>query len=278
MKNLLRRLFYRLTPKGRILVRRMIYWPLDVWDQITRKRQSMVPPRGMIYTGSGDFIAQGVQFREYFQEYAGLHPGSKVLDIGSGIGRMAVPLTDILEAEKGGFYEGFDVVRSGVDWCNENIHSRFPHFSFRYVPLKNDLYRADGETAEDFRFPYPDQHFDLVILTSVFTHMLPDEVDHYFREIYRVLSPGGKVFATFFVWDNDETTIYSSNFAFPHDRGNYRLMDEKVKSANVAFNKDWLYKSINETGLRIEHELYGNWCDRPGNLPVDFQDILILSR
>ena len=29
-------------------------------------------------------------------------------------------------------------------------------------------------SAADFRFPYADEDFDLVVLTSVFTHMLPD--------------------------------------------------------------------------------------------------------
>ena len=278
MKNLLRRLFYRLTPKGRIIVRRIIFWPLDLWERFIGKRDPLVPPRGMIYTGSGNFIEQGNRFREHFENFAGLHPGSRILDIGSGIGRMAVPLTQVLNPEIGGFYEGFDVVKAGVDWCNRQINTRFPYFNFKYIPLKNDLYRGDGQQAEQFEFPYPDDHFDLVILTSVFTHMIPDEVEHYLNEISRVLGSGGKVFATFFIWDDDPSTTYSPSFAFPYDYGHYRLMDDKVKAANVAYRKTWLSQKIENSGMKIHDELLGDWCKRLGVKSVDFQDILILTK
>ena len=51
-----------------------------------------------------------------FIDLGGLKPEHRVLDIGSGIGRVAIPLTEYLN-EKGS-YEGFDVVELGVNWCN----------------------------------------------------------------------------------------------------------------------------------------------------------------
>lgn len=41
------------------------------------------------------------------------------MDIGSGIGRTAVPLTKFLNPDAR--YEGFDVVKKGVKWCNAKI-------------------------------------------------------------------------------------------------------------------------------------------------------------
>ena len=51
--------------------------------------------------------------------------------------------------------------------------------------------RAETKASE-YTFPYEDGEFDVVVLTSVFTHMLPDDVAHYLDEIARVLKPGGR--------------------------------------------------------------------------------------
>jgi SAM-dependent methyltransferase len=264
-------------------VRRLVYAPLDLWDFLTGRRAPLTPPRGMIYTGSGDFVRQGRQFLEYFIEYGGLQPHHAVLDVGSGIGRMAVPLTQYLDATAR--YEGFDVVQSGVKWCSRHISRHYPHFRFRYIPLKNDLYTAGGEEASDFAFPYAADSFDLVILTSVFTHMLPDQVAHYLAEIQRVLRPGGRVFATFFLITCDNEAAAGSAgrpFSFPHDHGHYRLMSERVRSANVAYREDYLREVVRRTGtsggLRIREVHYGSWCGRSPSESLDFQDVVILEK
>lgn len=88
-------------------------------------------------------------------------------------------------------------MEQGVDWCRKNITPRFPNFNFKQVSLANDLYRESGDAAVDFVFPYADQLFDLAIATSVFTHMLPPEVQNYVAETYRTLKPGGHAYFTF---------------------------------------------------------------------------------
>ncbi len=75
-------------------------------------------------------------------------------------------------------------------------------FRFTHVDLANDTYNPNGQaTAASFRFPSDDATFDLVIATSVFTHLLPDEMGNYLGEIGRVLAPGGRLFSTWFVVD-----------------------------------------------------------------------------
>ncbi|QLK35236.1 hypothetical protein H0H25_02560 [Flavobacterium psychrophilum] len=49
---------------------------------------------------------------------------------------MAIPFTNYLSTT--GKYEGFDIVKIGIDWCTKNISSRFPNFNFKLIPLKND--------------------------------------------------------------------------------------------------------------------------------------------
>lgn len=275
----LRKLFYTLPPAWRFLARRLYYLPADLYEGLSGQRDPMTPPRGLIYTGSGDFRAQGEKMRKYLIELAGLQPRHRVLDVGSGIGRIAVPLTEYLGEE--GSYEGFDVVEVGVRWCEKTITRRFPNFRFKYVDLDNDLYRSGGDNAAAFRFPYPDGDFDLVILTSVFTHMLPNEVANYLGEISRVLKPGGRCFATFFLWNEEAARLSRGNphFSFPYDHGYYRLMDEQVQAANVAYEEGRLRQEMIEAaGLEVEQAHYGYWAGREKEGCRDFQDILVLYK
>ncbi len=288
MLSFIRKIYYTLPPQYRFVARRLAYFPIDVWTSLTGQREPMTPPRGMIYTGSGDFVKAGNWWRNFFIKQAGLQPSHRVLDVGSGIGRIARGLTFLTQytdsssgTHVGGTYDGFDAIKLGVDWCTKNISSQHPHFRFQYVPLENDLYRNDGQNAAQFTFPYPDGAFDFVILTSVFTHMLPDEVVRYLSEIQRVMCDSGVCVATFFILNEETRQILKSkaDFHFPFDYGHYALMDDQVKAANVAFDTTFLEKTIAQNGLKIEKKIDGFW--RVGHRVSDvqdFQDVLILKK
>src|SRR5436853_5461052 len=130
--------------------------------------EEMVPPAEMIYTGDGDFLGIGREFLEYFIKLGNLRPSDRVLDVGAGLGRMAIPLTQYLS--KRGRYEGFDAVKLGVEWCQERISRTYPNFRFRFADIHNTCYNPEGQIkAQDFKFPYADGSFDFVFLASVFT-------------------------------------------------------------------------------------------------------------
>lgn len=275
MLKSIRNLYYRLSVKQRFWVRKLIHMPADLF----RDRNSLVPPKGLIYTGSGDFIKIGNSFFEYFKNNGAITPEDSVLDIGSGVGRIAIPFTKFLN--KKGKYEGFDVVEKGVNWCIKNISSKYPNFSFKYISLKNDLYNTEAKkNAENFVFPYKSNQFDFIFLISVFTHMLPDDLDNYLNEIVRVLKPEKKCIATFFILDNVSSKLMkNSEKNFKYNYGHYSLMNEKVKEANVAFEKEYLVNLIESKGLVIEQFHKGNWSGRE-HTDVSFstQDILTLKK
>jgi len=149
------------------------------------------PPKEMNFVGDGDFDAVGREFVRYFTEFAGLKPHHRVLDVGCGIGRMARPLASFLD--RCGSYEGFDIVRVGIDWCRQNITPLCPNVRFRMADVFNPGYNPTGAfDAGEYVFPYKSQSFDFVFLTSVFTHMLPAGVENYLREIARVLKSAGR--------------------------------------------------------------------------------------
>ena len=274
--NLFRKLYYVLSPDLRLKARKMYYAPSDIIQKVTRKKGEIVPPRGMIFTGSGDFLDSGKRYVKIFEKYGGLKPNHNVLDIGSGIGRMAIPLMPFLD--KTAKYEGFDVMKVGVDWCQKNISTITPNFNFTHVPLKNDLYTNDGDDSEDFQFPYDDNSFDFCFLTSVFTHMTDKQVENYLSEIHRVLKPQGRCLATFFILNEKAKHDSNAEFLFPYDYGHYRLMDDKVKSANVAYNQDYLEAFANKIDLKIEAFHFGFWSHQRKKEALDFQDIVVFEK
>ncbi|AXT50899.1 class I SAM-dependent methyltransferase [Aquimarina sp. BL5] len=273
---LLRNLYYKLTPGQRLFARRLVYFPIDLF----RKRSDMEPPKGKIFVGSGDFISHGKNTLELFKQHGGLLPDHNVLDIGSGIGRMAVPLTSYLD--KTSRYEGFDIVKDGVDWCKKNITSKFSNFNFTHVDLKNDLYNLNTEKkASSYIFPYQNDSFNFVFLTSVFTHMMPDDMDHYLSEINRVLKNNGTCFATFFIYDQNSPEKYTNKgitFTFEKEK-DFSLYNTNVKEANICFKKEYLYNTIRKKKFSVENFIQGWWIDGiKKESATDYQDILILKK
>jgi SAM-dependent methyltransferase len=266
----IRKIYYALPVQLRFLCRRLLYWPLDLLTHTNRKKK-ILPPAGLLFIGSGDFELTGNRFAQRLKEYAHLHAGSRVLDIGCGIGRLARPLTDILQPP--GIYKGFDVVKTGIDWCNKNIAVRYPHFEFAHVSLSNDLYNNQGENAAEFTFPYTNNSFTVVAAISVYTHLLPHETKQYLAESARVMESGGIAFFTFFI--HDEQTQLPRNFDFPVKREGYALMDERVSRANVLYNRSFLFEMIAQQGLEIKEWVRGRWIDPLGS---DLQDTLVLTK
>jgi len=101
---------------------RAAYVLLDASDLLPGRREETVPPRGLVYVGSGDFRAIGDEFLHYAVRLGGLTASDRVLDIGCGLGRIARPLTAYLDATAS--YEGFDPVPQAIAWCRRHFTAR----------------------------------------------------------------------------------------------------------------------------------------------------------
>jgi SAM-dependent methyltransferase len=249
---------------------------LDVFDRVMGRRDPLLPPRTLITDDYSDYDRIGREFREIFIRIGGLRPEHSVLDVGCGPGRMAVPLTKYLSSD--GRYDGFDMVADEVAWCRRNITPRFPNFRFTLVDVYNERYNPGGAVSpSEFRFPYEDGAFDFAFLTSVFTHMLAPEVEHYLGELRRVLRPSGRCLVTGFLLNRESRALIASGksrYAFPHQAGPARVDDTESPEAAVAYPEDWLTATSRERGLRIESTHPGAWCGRKSSL--SWQDIAIL--
>lgn len=234
---------------------------------------NLIPPQELIdYVGGGDFQAIGNAILQHLIDLGGLRPTERVLDVACGCGRLAVPLTRYLVDE--GSYEGFDIHQQSIRWCVENISNNFGNFKFQVANIYNKRYNPEGEIqASDYRFPYKDESFDLVFFTSLFTHLLPNDLQHYLTEIQRVLKVGGRCLGTAFLLNSESLKLLeeSSNIGieaghqltFNYNYGIYCVSDPNVPEAAVAYDENFMFDCYKELGLSIVEPVnYGTWCGR----------------
>ena len=214
--------------------------------------------------GGGDYAESARMLLDFFIRHADLKPHERVLDVGCGVGRAAWGLAGYLNAQ--GSYHGFDIFPPGVDWCRENLAPRLPNFEFRTVDVFSGVYNPTASaSAESFRFPYADASFDLVLLVSVFTHMLPADMAGYLAEIARVLAPGGRMFATYYLMNDAVRRLrrtVGSNPDFTRRYGRFWGADPASKEAAVAYEESLVRAMLAREGLGLATLLPGRWCGR----------------
>jgi ubiquinone/menaquinone biosynthesis C-methylase UbiE len=258
-------------------VARYLRWmPADLGR---RDRGTLMPPRRLSFVGRGDFERTGREYLSHFIELGGLRPGDRVLDMGCGIGRMAIPLMDYLDEH--GSYAGFDVGRAMIRWCRREITARRSDFEFSWAPVYNQKYNPFGTiSAAEFRFPYDDGCFDFIFATSLFTHLVRAETEHYLRETARVLRPGGTCLLTFFLLDEHaegEMAACRASFDFRHPIEGGFTTDPGQPEEAIAFRAEDLRAMLADLGLEVQEPIrFGLWSNHPGG-PAG-QDIVIAKR
>ncbi|GMV82280.1 MAG: hypothetical protein AMXMBFR7_34640 [Planctomycetota bacterium] len=277
----MRQLARKLIPAAYRAWLRGMYWNLrDCCERNLGLRDYLMPPQALIdRITQGDFRTVGREFAKHFVELGGLQPHHKVLDVGSGLGRMAAPLTSYLNSP--GEYWGLEITKDFVDWCKSNITPRHSNFHFIHIDIYNASYNPKGkEKASALRFPFENNTFDFIILSSVFTHLLAPEVKNYLAQISRVLKPGGTAFITYFILNEESERLQSGassmfNFKYPTEGGMYAI--QSMPEAAIAFSESNVRSWALQAGLElIEPIHFGNWCGR--DKFVSAQDIVIFRK
>lgn len=255
-------------------LQRLLGGTADLLDRVRGTRDPELPPRRLqVAVGGGDYRSIGDEYRRLLVELGGLEPHHDVLDVGCGSGRIAFALTGWLE----GRYEGFDVVPEAIDWCTGAIGARHPNFRFQLADIRSERYNPAGaHEAADYRFPYEDGSFDFAFLTSIFTHLQRPAVDNYVGELARVLRPGGRCLATYFLMNEEAVGLMGGHGQFGYDQGEQLVVDERVPERAVAFREEDVRALHERHGLPVESVHLGSWCGRERY--TSFQDITISVR
>lgn len=240
-------------------------------------KKDRIPPQRFNYVGGVEFVKIGKLYFDNIINFCGVKESDKILDIGSGIGRVATHFLDYLNNESR--YEGFEIVERGVKWCNQKLAKQSPVFRFQHANIYNKEYNKNGTIeATEFVFPYIAGFFDFAFAASVFTHILPDAASHYLNEIYRVLKPGGRVFISCFLLNQDSKTYMSSSeFSFKLIDKRYGVMIIENPEAAIAYEESFFRELFKAANLSIKGAIhYGTWCNRKGE--IHGQDIIIAEK
>jgi SAM-dependent methyltransferase len=263
---------------------------LDARDALKGERDPLVPPRRLGMPSQGPAVGARI-VEQLLIGAAGLKPDERVVDIGCGAGRVAANLTTYLQPPEGG-YEGFDVSERAIKWAHTQITPRHPNFRFQLVDVRNDEYSPGaGGDAASFRFPFRDDEFDLALATSLYTHMFPFQIDNYLRETARVLKPGGRSVATFFLLNERTQKRIEQGVTLPLGSGGgrlelsgdlddghggrYRTRDPRRPEARIVLHEEDVLGLYEASDLEIKEVRYGRWSGEPSEGNGVGQDVVI---
>ena len=242
----------------------------SIVDRCWALSDAELPPLGFIKIVGSDSthhfkVAMCSHFSEFMQRFD-LGTDARILDIGCGCGRIAIPFAMHLSD---GHYYGIDVWGDGIDWCKRNVSAGKGNFSFHLIDSENNYYFDDFDAAKRNKYALDfigDQEIDFSFALSVFTHLTRTDSQSYLNELGRTLKKGGAAYVTAFIIDE---------FFFQHvaQTGEHRTVKEVDPGSYQAYHgqdffagftrKIW-NEMLGEAGLRVlSHEL-GSWANKPG--------------
>jgi SAM-dependent methyltransferase len=222
-------------------------------------RQPIPPLRLMVRVGVGNniifphyqYLTLSVAVWLYFFRKGFATLDSRIVEIGSGVGRSVVALRDFSDegGEKfHGSYHGFDIDPEMVRWCQE--HFPADNFRFTLLDMHSTIYNPRGSLGNRPHLDVADNSVDLVYSFSLFTHLLEEEVRHYISESFRILRPCGVMSMTFFCLDDlEQMQLLGGRWTFSHRIGSAYVQDKAFPESAVAYRKAWILELARSFGF-----------------------------
>jgi ubiquinone/menaquinone biosynthesis C-methylase UbiE len=131
--------------------------------------------------------------------------GKKILEVGFGTGLAFPNLHDMYKE-----IHGIDLTAD-----IEAVQSVF-------APMNIPLFLEKGDVQN---MPYPNNTFDTVLLVSILEHLKPLELEHAFKEVNRVLKPGGQM-------------VYGTPVEKPFMVFMFRLLGHDIRDEHFSTEKE----------------------------------------
>jgi len=179
-----------------------------------------IPPRLLITQVAGEpdwrgFLKNGIDNVDSLFAFAGeagidLAAAARILDFGCGCGRV---IRHFPRRTRAALY-GVDYNDKLIKWCANNLEGTF---------VRNHLYPP---------LEFPDAHFDVIYLLSVFTHLRRGTQIDWIREFARITRPGGTVLVTFHDEDHPAlATIQGGRMAL--ERDGFFIANDSSEGSNL---------------------------------------------
>ena len=254
--------------------------PIDALARTITQRSDYPPLHLRRYVGPlRTFEMSGAEFLVYLKLLCGIRPEHSILDIGCGSGLVAIQLLDYVR--RPGRYVGIDIHKPSIRWCQRHLTRRNDAFEFIAIDVANGQYNPKAPTrADQYALPFPNGSFDLVVVKSVFTHMKPEEVDNYFKEIARVMSAAGQCLATFFLLHDRQHELAAqgrNQLDFAYGNRIWRYVYRSSPESAIGYDRAYIMELMDKHGLMLRQPIYwGTWSGIADGLC--FQDMAVICK
>jgi SAM-dependent methyltransferase/tetratricopeptide (TPR) repeat protein len=235
-------------------------------QKVMTSHRIVVPENAALIGGTKEnFLDVGCDILRALCSTTPITPASHILEIGSGLGRIAYPLTFYLE---GGRYVGLEIVKHMTEFCTAHVTPLAKpgtSFEFMHLDCYNEFYNPDSKNQlADVEFPNLGD-FDIVFMSSVCTHLEDRELQLYFQKAAKWLRPGGTFWATFFLIDKaaeNQLRHFRHRSSLPFDltgSGPDYYLDARRSTLAVAYYPDYVRSKLAESGLRPTSIYFASW-------------------
>ena len=160
-----------------------------------------------------------------------------------------------------------------INWCKKHF-AKDPRFTFVYADVSS-AYGHATTPLDAFTFPVEPGTVDFELAKSLFTHLVPTEVEHYLAQTRRALAPTGHALLTAFLFDDSDPMFQTPAFPFGEPDRAVRWRLQARPAAAIAYGRTFFTELVEAAGLRIVTFEPGYW---PGVVAVPLaQDYLIVT-
>jgi ubiquinone/menaquinone biosynthesis C-methylase UbiE len=181
--------------------------------------------------GDGDFDLMGTIERDLLL-MEGLKPRDTLVDLGCGVGRLAVKIIPMLA---GGRYIGIDISDTMLQRADKRIREDIPEPPCHIEWVK--------QITPQFRIE--DKSVDMICAFSVFTHMEHEDTYKYLKEALRIVRPGGR-----FIFSCTDLRSKMGRAMFLNSAA-LDLRDRWSYVRNVTTSLDYITEVVNLSGWSL---------------------------
>ena len=230
---------------------------------------------------SAGFNGASYELVAYLRLLAQLRDGDRLWDLACGCGLLELALNDLGWQ---GQLIGSDIHKPSIDWAQKHLGTRFGGHKFIHMDIYSAAYYPKGKlNAQEWFDSFVEKDFDVVVAKSLFTHLLPEEVDIYLRGIADRLRIGGKALLTFFILNEEQQRLAAlgKNRMLFHPYSEDKrcaVYRPQAPTAAVAYEQNYLEKRFRDVGFKVEgwSRYHGAWTGGPDAL--SFQDIIAVEK